>query len=170
MASRLASATRHRLFIISARANGCTFRERTSAFALDLFAMQRSSGRQRVDTEDLLLGILREEDSFAARLPSKYRFICRQQAEQKLFALNPRSAELARLLPGVKDRHASFFRVLFEHRASCYVAREELFSTFFRYTDKRRDGQKVGFPWLAEPRFQSSASPFSELSAMSGLR
>jgi ATP-dependent Clp protease ATP-binding subunit ClpC len=27
-----------------------------------------SSGRQHVDTEDLLLGILREEDSFAARL------------------------------------------------------------------------------------------------------
>jgi ATP-dependent Clp protease ATP-binding subunit ClpA len=35
-----------------------------------MFSAEEStrSGRQRVDTEDLLLGILREEDSFAARL------------------------------------------------------------------------------------------------------
>jgi ATP-dependent Clp protease ATP-binding subunit ClpC len=35
-----------------------------------MFSAEESTslGRQRVDTEDLLLGILREEDSFAARL------------------------------------------------------------------------------------------------------
>src|SRR5262245_21659863 len=44
------------------------------------------------------------------------RFILPQETEQKVFGLNIRTAELARLVPREEDNAACFFGVTFKHK------------------------------------------------------